>query len=211
MVYINKPSLHNLYFKPKPSYKSLENRDKDMKLFGLFKLQLETINTHISLTTPCNINPNQCNQTCRIENQEKLSAIIVIQIVTKTLILLHRICIHPRMSKPKSFLKTVFRDQYFSISQRHGIPLLMASLIISINKEIYYVTNMVHLDIPLLNVTSIRHYPELSLVIRGICINARLPTVNSTFLFSLKLITVKSPLKNINVLVIIPALHSRIL
>ncbi len=160
----NKPSLHYLYFKPKPIYKSLENRDKDMKLLGLFKLQSKTIIAHIPLTSLRNVNSNQCNQTCRIENQEKLSATIVIQIVTKILILLHGICTHPRMPEPKNFLKVVFRDQHFSMPQRHGIPLLMAPTNTSINEEIHYATNVVYLDIPLLNVTPIRHYPKLSLV-----------------------------------------------
>lgn len=58
MVHTNKPNLYYLYIKPKPSYKGLENRGKDMKPLDLFKSQFETTTAYVLFITNHNVKLN---------------------------------------------------------------------------------------------------------------------------------------------------------
>ena len=164
MVYINKLSLYYLYFKLRYSYKNLGNKGRDKKLLKHFKSQLETITTHILLTTNRNVKLNQPNQIYLIEIRKMLNAITVISIMSKTQ-LLHKTCTHLMMLNQRSFTKIGLQDLHRLTRLRHTTPLSMALRNIFINGEIHHVISVAYSGTSLLNVISLHNYSKLSLVI----------------------------------------------
>ena len=138
MICTNKLSLYYLYFKLRHSYKNLKNKSKDIKFLDLSRPQLETITAHIIFTTNHNIKLNQLYQIYLIEIWEKLNVTIVIPIVT-IIRLLHRICIHLKMLKLRSYTKTGLSNLYCIIYLCYTTPLSTALRNIFINGEIYYI------------------------------------------------------------------------
>ena len=149
-----------------------------MKLFDLFKPQLETITVYVLLTTNRNIKLNQLNQIYFIESKEKLNTTTVIPIVSK-IQLLDITCTHLKMLEHRNFIKTGLQDLHRLTQLRHITPLSMALRNIFINREIHYVISIAYSSTPLLNVILLHYYPELSLVTWEICTNARLLPANS--------------------------------
>lgn len=80
-----------------------------------------------------------------------------------------------------------------------------------IRRKIFYITNIIYMDIFFLNLILMRYYFMLSLITYETCINIYFQTINLISQFLLLLKIIKSLLDIINVIIIIPLLHYAIL
>ena len=102
------------------------------------------------------------------------------------------------MLEYRSFSKIGLQKLNLLTQLRHTTLLSTAIRNIFINREIYYIISVTHLDIFLLNLIQLYHYLELSLVTWEIYTNVNFLPANLISLFPFKHIIVKSLFKTIN-------------